>query len=172
MLGNWEPGCTFAEEHRKKRKTPRQRNFLIQTNVLGKCVLRALMKILKDESGQTVVLMAAFMGLLALGFAALAVDIGYFFHEKRMAQAAADAAAIAAAEESVSGNTGNMQSVANSIAKMNGFDTTLASHPATVQINAPPLYGSYAGNSGYVEVIVSRPVPTLLLGASSTQTRR
>jgi Flp pilus assembly protein TadG len=123
------------------------------------------MKILKDESGQTVVLMAAFMGLLALGFAALAVDIGYFFHEKRMAQAAADAAAIAAAEESVSGNTGNMQSVANSIAKMNGFDTTLASHPATVQINAPPLYGSYAGNSGYVEVIVSRPVPTLLLGA-------
>jgi len=123
------------------------------------------MKLLKDESGQAALMMASFLALVALGFMALAIDAGYFFREKRMAQAAADAAAIAAAEESSSGNSVNMQSVANAIAKMNGFDTTLATNPAVVQINNPPKYGIYSGNTGFVEVIVSQPVPTMLLGA-------
>jgi Flp pilus assembly protein TadG len=123
------------------------------------------MKILKDESGQAAIMIATFLALLALGFMALALDAGYFFRQKRMAQAAADAAAIAAAEESSAGDTTNMQSVANSIAAMNGFNTQAASSPATVQINNPPVYGQYAGTSGYVEVIVSKSVPTLLLGA-------
>jgi hypothetical protein len=123
------------------------------------------MNFLKDERGQAVILMASFLGMVALGFMALAVDTGYFFHEKRMAQSAADAAAIAAEEEYTSGNSGNMQSVADAMAKMNGFDTTLATNPATVQINTPPKYGTYASSSTYVEVIVSRSVPTLLLGA-------
>jgi len=123
------------------------------------------MKFLKDENGQAALMMASFLALVALGFMALAIDAGYFFREKRMAQGAADAAAIAAAEESSSGNSVNMQSVANAIAKMNGFDTTLASNPAVVQINNPPKYGSYAGNTGYVEVVVSKPVPTMMLGA-------
>lgn len=123
------------------------------------------MKILKNEQGQAAILMAAFLALAALGFMALAIDTGFFFHEKRMAQAAADAAAVAAEEESVSGNSGNMQSVANAMAKLNGFDTTLAKNPAKVQINTPPQYGTYASGSNYVEVIVTRPVPTLLLGA-------
>jgi hypothetical protein len=102
--------------------------------------------------------------MLALGFMALAVDTGYFFHERRMAQSAADAAAIAAAEEASAGATGNMQAVANAISKMNGFDPSAASNPASVQINSPPKYGSFAGSSGYTEVIVTRQIPTLLLG--------
>ena len=48
-----------------------------------------------------------FIGLFVLGFLALGLDVGYLFHEKRMAQAAADAAAVAAAEESNSGNSSN-----------------------------------------------------------------
>jgi hypothetical protein len=123
------------------------------------------MKILKDESGQAAILVATFMAILALGFMALAFDGGYFFRQKRMAQAAADAAAIAAAEEASAGNTSNMQSVANAIAKMNGFNSSATLNPATVQINNPPVYGQYAGTAGYVEVIVSKSVPTLLLGA-------
>jgi hypothetical protein len=123
------------------------------------------MKLLRDESGQAALMMASFLALIALGFMALAIDAGYFFREKRMAQGAADAAAIAAAEESSSGNSVNMQSVANAIAKMNGFDTTLATNPAVVKINNPPKYGIYAGNTGYVEVVVSKPVPTMILGA-------
>jgi len=122
------------------------------------------MKIVKSEDGQASILMAVFLALLAVGFMAMAIDMGYFFREKRMAQAAADAAAVAAAEESSSNNSVNMQSVANSISKMNGFDTTLANHPATVQLNSPPVYGMYAGTSGYVEAIVSQPVNSLVLG--------
>ncbi len=121
-------------------------------------------KLFKDRSGQSAVWLAVFLAMLATGFMALAIDSGYFFHVKRMAQSAADAAAIAAAEEATSGNSGNMQTVANALAKMNGFDPGAASNPATVQINSPPKYGNYAGSSGYTEVIVSRQVPTLLLG--------
>ena len=123
------------------------------------------MRLLKQEDGQAALLMACFLAILALGFMALAIDVGYFFREKRMAQAAADAAAVAAAEEFSAGDSVNMQSAANAVSAMNGFDTTLASHPATVQINNPPLNGMYSGSSNYVEVIVSRSVPTLLLGA-------
>jgi len=129
------------------------------------------MKIVKSENGQASILMAVFLALLAVGFMAMAIDMGYFFREKRMAQAAADAAAVAAAEESSSNNSVNMQSVANSISKMNGFDTTLASNPATVQLNSPPEYGMYAGTSGYVEAIVSQPVNSLVLACSTLRGR-
>ncbi len=47
-----------------------------------------------------------------------------------------DAAAIAAAEESTNGNTAE-QNAANAISKLNGMDTTLATHPATVTISSP-----------------------------------
>jgi Flp pilus assembly protein TadG len=120
---------------------------------------------LNEAGGQSAVWVAAFLSLLALGFMALAIDTGYFFREKRMAQTAADAAAIAAAEESTAGDSGNMQAAANAMAKMNGFDAGAAMNPATVQINSPPKYGSYSGSSGYTEVVVTRQIPTLLLGA-------
>jgi len=122
------------------------------------------MKIVKREDGQASILTAVFLALLAVGFMAMAIDMGYFFREKRMAQAAADAAAVAAAEEKSTNNSVNKQSVANSIAKMNGFDTTLGTNPATVQLNSPPVNGMYAGTSGYVEAIVSQPVNSLVLG--------
>lgn len=127
-----------------------------------------LAKVFEEKRGQSAVWLAAFLGLLALGFMALAIDTGYFFHEKRMAQSAADAAAVAAAEEAIAGDSSNIQAVANAIAKMNGFDPGAATNPATVQINSPPRYGNYAGSSGYTEAIVSRQLPTLLLGVFSS----
>jgi Flp pilus assembly protein TadG len=123
------------------------------------------MKLLKEESGQTLVIVAAFMGLVALGFLAFAVDVGALFREKRMAQGAADAAALAAAEELAAGNSSNEQSVANAIAKLNGFDTTLATNPATVTLTTP-LAGNFTG-SAYVQATVSRPIPTIFWRAFS-----
>jgi uncharacterized membrane protein len=124
------------------------------------------MKILKDESGQAAILVATFLSRFSRSASWLLLSMrGYFFRQKRMVQSAADAAAIAAAEEASAGDSSNMQSVANAIAQMNGFSTTAATNPATVQINNPPVYGQYAGTAGYVEVVVSKPVPTLLLGA-------
>ena len=122
-------------------------------------------KLMRNEDGQALVIVAVFMGLAAIGFLAFAVDVGYLFHEKRMAQAAADGAALAAAEESSAGAaTTQQQSVANAIAKMNGFDTTLASNPATVSLTVPTT-GNFVGP--YVQATVTRPIPTMFLGAFS-----
>ena len=122
------------------------------------------MEKLRDESGQTLVFVAFFMGLLALGFVAFALDVGALFREKRMAQSAAQAAAVAAAEEVGYGNTANEQAVANAMAKLNGFDTTLATNPATVTLTAPAT-GNFTGS--YVQATVSMPIHTTFLGAFS-----
>jgi Flp pilus assembly protein TadG len=121
------------------------------------------MKLLKDESGQTLVFVALFMGLIAIGFLAFALDVGALFRQKRMAQAAADGAALAASEESIAGYTANEQTVANAIAKLNGFDTTLATNPATVTLTTPST-GTFTG-SAYVQAKVSRSIPTVFLAA-------
>ncbi len=124
------------------------------------------MKLVKDESGQTLVLVAAFMALAAIGFLALAIDVGAKFGQKRMAQAAADAAALAAAEEASAGAASNEQTVANAMAKMNGFDTTLAKNPATVTLSTPST-GNFTG-SAYIQATVSRPIATGFMAAFSS----
>src|ERR1039458_10124997 len=113
------------------------------------------MKAIKDESGQTVLVVAVFLGIVAMGFLALALDVGYLFRERRMVQSAADAAAVAAAEEVATGNSSNKQAVANAMAKLNGFDTTLAKNPAVVTFPTPT--GIFSG-SNYVAVTVSKPI--------------
>src|ERR1700734_198795 len=90
--------------------------------------------LISDESGQSIMLIVVFIGMFLLGFMALGLDVGLLFHEKRMAQTAADAAAVAAAEEASSGNPSNEQTVANAMAKMNGFDPNASLNPATVTL--------------------------------------
>jgi len=70
---------------------------------------------------------------------------------------------VAAAEEVGYGNTANKQAVANAMAKLNGFDTTLASNPATVTLTTPAS-GNFTG-SIYVQATVSMPIHTTFLGA-------
>jgi Flp pilus assembly protein TadG len=121
-----------------------------------------------NESGQAAMVVVVFIGLFILGFLALGIDVGYLFHEKRMAQAAADAAAVAAAEEANSGNNSNEQTVANAMAKMNGFDPGASVNPATVTLTTPTA-GNYAGSSSYIEADVSKPVPTFFLAVFDRQ---
>jgi len=102
------------------------------------------------------------MCVVGLGFAAFALDVGSMFRQKRMAQAAADAAAVAAAKEKFVGNSSSYeQAMANAIAKLNGFDTTLSSHAATVTLSTPST-GTFQG-AGYVQATVTRSVQTLFL---------
>jgi len=111
--------------------------------------------------------MALFLGLLTLGFLAFAVDVGYFFHERRMAQAAADAAVIAAAEEG--GTTTNAQNAANVAATLNGFNTSQAINPATVTLSTSSsgIYSSAETSTpgNWVTAVVSQPIHTFFLGA-------
>jgi Flp pilus assembly protein TadG len=127
------------------------------------------MKMMSDERGYVTVFMAVFMGLVMLGFLAFALDVGYLFHEKRMAQAAADAAAVAAAEELSIGGAAE-QNAANVAATKNGFDTTLTTNFATVTLSQKDT-GNYSNANGasapanWVQAVVSQPIHTFFLGA-------
>jgi hypothetical protein len=132
-----------------------------------------MLKTLRSEKGQATVLVAMFMALVMLGFLALALDVGYLFHERRMVQAAADAAAVAAAEEVTAGNSissTNVVNAANVASKLNGFDTTLATNPATVSLSASTT-GNFSNADAavapvnWVQATVSRPIRTFFLGA-------
>ncbi len=121
------------------------------------------MKKLKDESGQALIITALSMTCL-FGFAALATDVGLMLREKRMAQTAADGAAVAGASELFVGDP-QVSSVAKAAAGLNGFSD--GANGATVVVNGPaaggPANGPHAGNPAYVEVIVSKVQPTIFM---------
>jgi hypothetical protein len=96
------------------------------------------------------------MGLMC--FAALAIDVGTWRYQQRLQQTAADSAALAGATEmEYSSSATAIQSAAQADAATNGFTTGTSN--VTVTVNTPPLAGAYAGNTGAVEVVVSRPQP-------------
>ena len=108
-----------------------------------------------------VVITIALSLFFVMGFAALAIDMGFFRYVKRTAQNAADAGAVGAAmaiAKGESGVTGGRFDAAK-----NGF--THGTDGASVAVNSPPTMGYYAGNSGFVEVIVSQPKPTFFMKA-------
>jgi len=128
------------------------------------------MKRFADESGQTLITSALAMTCL-LGFVALATDVGIMMRQKRMAQTAADAAAIAGASELKylgSSATAAIQAAGLAAAGQNGFPATTSgtttSGGVTVTINVPPQLGVHANASGYVEAIVSIQQPTIFMG--------
>ena len=124
----------------------------------------------KWERGQALVLIVlAIVGIF--GFAALAVDAGRLFSERRRAQNAADAAALAAAfSKTYSGSNNPDQAVLNSLSQ-NGYtsDTNLAvdaSLPEDVQYFNPPnrapyndpSSAEYADRDNYFQVIIHKKV--------------
>jgi hypothetical protein len=126
------------------------------------------MKKLKDESGQSLVITALCMTCL-LGFVALAADMGVMMRGKRLVQTAADSAAVAGALE-LNYNPGGVTSAALAAAGQNGYTAASSgvttSGGTTVTVNTPPASGPHsgAGNTNYVEVIVSQVQPTIFMG--------
>jgi Flp pilus assembly protein TadG len=121
--------------------------------------MEEIVKILRDESGQTLILVALSLTCI-LGFVGLATDVGTMFHAKRNMQVAADAAAIAGAAELPYGTT-NMTTAAQDGSAQNGVTNGVNS--AVVTVNTPPKSGVYQGLAGYVEAIVSQPQPTFFM---------
>jgi Flp pilus assembly protein TadG len=141
----------------------------------GKGMYLALQRWLREQQGQTTILMAVFIGIVGIGFTAFAVDLGYLFHERRIAQAAADSAAVAAAEEYGSNESSNAQAAADAAAKLNGFDTTLATNPATVTLTTLSS-GNYSNSNSSVppnwtQATVAKPISTFFLGAFNSKLR-
>lgn len=116
-----------------------------------------VMNRLKDESGQSLVVAALAMTCL-MGFVALAADVGVMSRERRLVQTAADSGAIAGASEL---GFADVTAAARADATKNGF--TDGTNGATVVVNIGPATGPHAGNTNYIEVIVSRSEPTFFM---------
>ncbi|HEV2616975.1 MAG TPA: pilus assembly protein TadG-related protein [Candidatus Acidoferrales bacterium] len=132
----------------------------------------------KREAGQALVFTA--VGLVVLmGFAGLAIDMGVMRYEKRLQQTAADAAAIAGANNLP---YGGVTVGAQDAAATDGFADTGAScstgcpNPGsvgyvTVTVNNPPLSGPHATKAGYVEVLVTDIHPTYFMRVLGVNTQ-
>lgn len=76
----------------------------------------------RDESGQAMVLVALLMTVL-LGFAALALDLGFGYHQKSDLQTAADAAALATASQMPGNSNATLRAIGKDYATRNLNDT-------------------------------------------------
>ena len=130
---------------------------------------RFLERFYRDRSGAVLIYMA-FMLPVVLGVSGLSVDVGLWYANKRVAQAAADAGAVAGALEIMRLNQdpdqpditeAEIQAIATAIASDNGYHS---SEGDTIEVNYPPKYGTYAGAGDGVEVIVRRPASVFLAG--------
>lgn len=124
----------------------------------------------KSESGQAFVIIV-FMILGMFGFAALAIDAGVLYSERRRAQNAADAGALAAALAKIQGV--NLHVAALQRVESNdytstwgpcdppGFDCTLGiGEDWAVQVSNPPRSGEYVGDDAYIQVRITSKVHT------------
>lgn len=118
--------------------------------------MNALTK-LKQENGQATIITLLSLTVL-LGFVGFASDVGLMLRAKRNLQTAADAAAVAGAAEL---NYGDMTAAADAAAAQNGV--IIGTNGGSVTVNTPPAYGAYAGQSSYVEAIVSQNQPTFFM---------
>ena len=113
----------------------------------------------RKKRGIIAVLVAVSL-IAILGIAALAIDAGRTLDNKRQLQAAADAAALAAADDLFtnyyanggSDPSGTAKASALSSAAANGFSNDGVN--SVVTVNIPPTSGIASGKPGYAEVIV------------------
>ena len=93
---------------------------------------------LKEERGATAVIFALLL-VPMLGFAAIAVDIGSLYADRAQLQVAADAAALAVAQDCARGNCGDMLATARSLVlandtQGNAGQPVLSSSPLSVTV--------------------------------------
>lgn len=125
-----------------------------------------IMRDLRDESGNVLILTAFFVALVFLGVAAMAVDVGWIYHEKRVVQTAADAGALAAATAESEASSPGIQSAATTAATQNGL-TVVTGTPGSGQATVTATDGitGPVDTKKYVKVVVTDKVPTFFLSA-------
>ena len=122
----------------------------------------------KRERG-FVLIVTALSIITLVAFVGLVFDTGYLAWMRERAQTAADSAVMGAMLQLKSGNILTYGAIGQSDAAVNGF--TNGANNTTVAINVPPVYGSYAGNTSYVEAVVQKQVPNIfmaILGQNTT----
>ena len=121
----------------------------------------------RKPRGQIFVIVSLALAAL-MGISALAVDVGDLWTTRRLMQNAADAAAMAGADEvAIDGSKSQVVAAAKAASAQNGFtdgSTTLASSSkVSVAVYDPPQSGPYATNSNAVQVVVSQTQPTYFI---------
>ena len=124
-----------------------------------------------QRHGQIAPLLVILVAVL-FGAAGLVLDGGRIQFAKRHMQLAADAAAMGGAHELMLGQTGRaVIDAARDDAELNSFkhqnsddnNTGGGNTKTTVAVNNPPLSGPRAGDSGFVEVIITKDYPTTFM---------
>ncbi|MBI5085065.1 MAG: hypothetical protein HZB13_10775 [Acidobacteria bacterium] len=118
----------------------------------------------RKQSGQ-VLLIGTLVGTMLFAMVGLALDTGFLYYQKRKIQSAADAAAIAAILELNTGVAANFVQAGREDAKLNGFEHGVDN--VTTTLNRPPTGGPHAGDSQYVEAVVTKNVKTYFLSLLS-----
>lgn len=114
-----------------------------------------MMKKGSSERGQALILIV--FGIIALvGMTALTIDGGNAYSDRRNAQNTADTSALAAALAKVKNQDYTNAALAR--AASNGYNNNGTS--SIVQVYNPPQSGTYAGNSEYIQVIITSNVET------------
>jgi putative Flp pilus-assembly TadE/G-like protein len=103
------------------------------------------------ERGQALILIAL-AAVALVGMVGLAVDGGRAFVDRRKAQNAADAAALASAYARIKGNQ-DMVSAALSSAAENGYNNDGKTN--VVELYSPPKDGAHTGDVEYIQIIIT-----------------
>ena len=120
--------------------------------------LRRLRLLSADQTGGTTIMIALSLPVL-VGALGVGVDTGAWYIEKRSVQQMADAAALGGARAMADGlKLADAQSIAQRDAARNGY---AAASGVSLVVHSPPTSGAYAGKTGAVEVVVTRPLPSL-----------
>jgi hypothetical protein len=118
-----------------------------------------MMKINRNhEHGQITVLMV-FAVIALFGAAALSIDGGMLYLERRAAQSAADNAVMTGALAIIKGyNASQIDTIVHERTLVNGFDNS--SDDVEVQVFWPPQAPNpYAGNADFIQVIITSRIP-------------
>jgi Flp pilus assembly protein TadG len=114
-------------------------------------------KIFAQDRG-AIAIMTALLLIVLMGFGALTIDVGYWYHQKRQLQFAADAGAVGGAIAKARNQ--NVTTYATYDLVLN--NCTGANNCTVVAINNPPASGPNTSNLTAVEVILSKPASTFL----------
>lgn len=115
-----------------------------------------------------VAIVTALAAAMLMGFAGLAVDVGFWLMNQRNMQGAAEQAAYSAAIAAGAGGGANGTTQAKGTSASMGFIDGQSG--VAVAVNNPPSQGSYTSNASAWEVIISQPQPLWFTGVfRSTQ---
>src|SRR5947209_6731206 len=112
------------------------------------------------QSGQTLVLITLFM-LSLLGMCALAIDVGTWYQQKRAVQSAADAAALAGADNLPAGWSAAMNGASSEFAKnLSGATVSYQQTSVFVHNDSITVTASKPATSYFAKALTSKAVTT------------